>query len=367
MTGAIGSRRFEFRCFDQELATMSFARNRRVSSGVAALLIAVGTLGLSMTGAAADLPAVAIGLAHSAASASLYIGVANRYFADEGLDAQLKFFNSDLLVQRAVAEGKLDFGVASLTASFFDYAAKHRLKIIASQVSDQAGYPATALLINKKAYEAGFRSVKDFPNRRIGMTTPGSGERYALVRIAAKYRLGPDAIKFVWLKTLEKEMATFSRGEVDAVVLPFATALKFYSSGKGALLIRLSDFTEWQQGVVFTRAQTIEANRSNVEKFMRAYQRSVAEYDLTFQQRDDEATALPGPRFREYLMLIANQAKLPPELLQYALPYCDHLARLDVTDIENQLKFWQGQGMADKAITAADLLDLSFIGSHIGR
>src|ERR1700760_715946 len=142
----------------------------RVSSGVAALLIAVGTLGLSMTGAAADLPAVAIGLAHSAASASLYIGVANRYFADEGLDAQLKFFNSDLLVQRAVAEGKLDFGVASLTASFFDYAAKHRLKIIASQVSDQAGYPATALLINKKAFEAGFRSIRDLPHRRIGMT-----------------------------------------------------------------------------------------------------------------------------------------------------------------------------------------------------
>jgi ABC-type nitrate/sulfonate/bicarbonate transport system substrate-binding protein len=270
-------------------------------------------------------------------------------------------------VQRAVAEGKLDFGVASLTASFFDYAAKHRLKIIASQVSDQAGYPATALLINKKAYEAGFRSVKDFPNRRIGMTTPGSGERYILARIAAKYRLAPDAMKLVWLKTVAKEMAAFSRGEVDAAVLPFATGLKFYSSGRGALLIRLSDFTEWQQGVVFTRAQTIEANRSNVEKFMRAYQRSVAEYDLTFQQRDDEATALPGPHFREYLMLIANQAKLPPELLQYALPYCDHLARLDVTDIENQLKFWQGQGMADKAITAADLLDLSFIGSHIGR
>ena len=320
-----------------------------------------------MAGAAADLRAVPIGLVHSAASASLYIGVANGYFTDEGLDAQIKFFNADLLVQRAVAEGKLDFGVVSLTASFFDYAAKHRLKIIASQVSDQAGYPATALLINKRAYEAGFRSVKDFPNRRIGMTTPGSGERYTLARIAAKYRLAPDAIKLVWLKTRAREMAAFSRGEIDAAALPFVTALEFYSSSKGALLIRLSDFAEWQQGVVFTRAKTIEANRPNVEKFMRAYQRSVAEYDLTFQQRDDEGTALPGPHFREYLMLVAHQARLPPELLRYALPYCDHLARLDVTDIENQLKFWQGQGMADKGITAADLLDLSFLGSHIGR
>jgi NitT/TauT family transport system substrate-binding protein len=100
-------------------------------------------------------------------SASLYIGVANGYFTNEGLDAQLNFFNADAPVQKAVSEGKLNYGVATLTASFFDYAAKHRLTIIASQVSDQTGYPATALLISKKAYDAGFRTVKDFPNRRI--------------------------------------------------------------------------------------------------------------------------------------------------------------------------------------------------------
>lgn len=345
---------------------MSFARNSRVKPGIAVLLIALWTVGVSMAGAAADSQPVPIGLVHSAASASLYIGVGNGYFTDEGLDAQLKFFNADAFVQKAVAEGKLDFGVVSLTASFFDYAAKHRLKIIASQVSDQAGYPATALLISKKAYEAGFRSVRDFPRRRIGMTTPDSGERYSLARIAAKYKLASDAIKLVWLRTPAREMAALSRGEVDAAVLPFATAWKFHSSGIGGFLIRLSDLKERQQGVLFTRAQTIKANRSTVDKFMRAYQRSVAEYDLTFQQRDDEGTALPGPHFRDDLTLIARQASLPPELLQYALPYCDHLARLDVTDIDNELKFWQGEGMADKGIASADILDLSFIGSHIG-
>jgi NitT/TauT family transport system substrate-binding protein len=358
----MGGRRLDSRQFSQELVSMSFARKRRVKSGFAVLLVALCTLGISMGGGAVDRQPVPIGSVHSAASASLYISLANGYFTDEGLDAQLRFFDADAQVQKAVAEGKLDFGVVSLTASFFDYAAKHRLKIIASQVSDQTGYPATALLISKKAYEAGFRSVRDFPNRRIGMTTPDSGVRYSLARITARYRLASDAIKLVWLRTSAKEIAALSRDEVDAAALPFATALQLYSSGKGAFIIRLSDLTEWQQGVVITRAQTIEAKRSSVEKFIRAYQRGVAEYDLTFQQRDDEGTALPGPHFRDYLMLIARQARLPPELLQYALPYCDHLARLDVTDIDNQLTFWQGQGMADKGIAAADLLDLSFIG-----
>ena len=86
---------------------------------------------------------------------------------------------------------------------------------------------------------------------------------------------------------------------------------------------------------------------------------------MTFQQRDDEGTVLPGPHFQNYLMLIARQARLPPELVRYALPYCDHLARLDVADIENQIKFWQSEGIVDKGITSADLLDLSFTGSLI--
>ncbi len=318
-----------------------------------------------MVAAAADPQPVSIGLLHTAASASLYIGVTNGYFTDEGLDAQLKFFGTDVLVQRAVAEGKLDFGVVTLTAPFFDYAARLRLKIIASQVSDQSGYPATALLITRKAYEAGFRSIRDLPRRRVGMASAASAVRYSLARIATKYRLPSDAINLVWLKTPAKEIAALSRGEVDAAALPFATALQLYSSGKGALIIRLSDFTERQQGVVIARAQSIEANRSRVEKFIRAYQRSVAEYDLTFQQRDDEGTALPGPHFQLYLSLIARRAGLSPELIQYSLPYCDHLARLDVTDIDNQLKFWQGLGIASRDIASADLLDLSFIDGHI--
>jgi NitT/TauT family transport system substrate-binding protein len=153
------------------------------------------------------------------------------------------------------------------------------------------------LLISKKAYEAGFRGVRDFPNRRIGMTTPDSGVRYSLARIAARYRLASDAIKLVWLRTPAKEIAALSRGEVDAAALPVTTALQLYSSGKGALILRLSDLTEWQQGVVITRAQTIEAKRSSVEKFIRAYTHGVAEYDLTFQQQDDGGRPSPAPTF----------------------------------------------------------------------
>ncbi len=69
----------------------------------------------------------------------------------------------------------------------------------------------------------------------------------------------------------------------------------------------------------------------------------------------------PAHQFPDDLALISRQAELLQALVQNALPYCDRLARLDVTDIENQVKFWQSAGLIDKSLAADDLLDLSFI------
>ncbi len=338
---------------------MNLAQGIRCMSGKGGLvgaLLAIAVVVNSMPAAAAELLPVRIGLD---------IAVANGYFRDEDLDAQLKFFASDALVPGAAATGQVDIGVTNLDAAFFGDAAKYGFKLLASQVSDQSGYPTDALLISKKAYDAGFRNVKDLPHKRIAMTTAGSGVRYSLVRIAGRYRLDRRDLKLVWLKTPGREIMALSRGEVDAAALPYITALQLRAAGKGGAILRISDLTQRQQGVVFARAQTIQANRSLVEKFMRAYRRGVAEYNMTFQQRGDEGDVLPGPRYQDYLALIARQAKQPPGLLQNAMPYCDHLARLDVTDVENQLKFWQDEGMVDKRVAAGDLLDLSFIGEHI--
>ena len=56
---------------------------------------------------------------------------------------------------------------------------------------------------------------------------------------------------------------------------------------------------------------------------------------------------------------------MAPTLLERTLRYCDHLARLNLTDIGRQLEFWQDLGFVDKLIVPADLLDLSFIDQHI--
>ena len=339
--------------------------SRATRGGLVALLLAAIIAAGTLRAAAADLVPIRIGLVPTIESGPLYIAAANGYFKEEGLDAEIKFFATDAQLRRAADAGKVDVALADLDAALFADAAKHGLKFIASQASDQSGYPTDALLIAKKAHDAGFRSVKDLPGKRIAMTAPGAGEQYSLMRIAQRYRLDPHDLKLVWLKTPAREIAALSRGEVDAAALPFTTVLKLYDAGKRGGVIKLSDLAQRQRGVVFVRAEAIAADRSRIEKFVRAYRRGVTEYDMTFQQRGDEGDVLPGPRFAEYLRLIAQRTKLSPDLLKYALAYVDHLARLDLTDIDRQLAFWQSQGLVDKRVAAADLLDPDFIGEHI--
>jgi NitT/TauT family transport system substrate-binding protein len=336
----------------------------RPGAWLIAAAVAVCLVVGSTSADASDLQRVRVGLRHTPGAGPLFIA-AERYFAGQGLDARIEFLPSDTLVATRVASGDLDIGLAEFDAALFGYATKHQLVAFASEFSDQTGYPANALLISNKAHEAGFRTARDLPHRRIGMTTPGTGVRYSLQRVAVRYGLDPNSIEKVWLKTYAGEVAALARGEIDAAILPFEMALTLRQAGKGASIIRLSDLNEWQEGVVFSRKKTIDTRRGAIAAFIRGYQLGAAEYDLTFQQRGDDGHVLPGPRYTDDLALIGHQAKVSPTLLERTLRYCDRLARLDVTDVGRQLEFWQDLGFVDKQVTPAEVLDLSFIDQHI--
>jgi NitT/TauT family transport system substrate-binding protein len=325
-------------------------------------LVALWAAGFSAAVVAAQLQTVRIGLVREASAGPLYIAVAAGHFQAEGLDAQVKFLKSEASVSAAVASGEVDIGLSPVSPGFYRDAASHGFKMIASQASDRSGFPMYALLIGKKAREAGLSDIRGLPGARIGIAETEAGAYYGLSSIASRFGLRPDPIKVVWSKSPERELAALSRGEVDVALLPFATAMR--SAGEGDALLRVSDFIVWQQAVVFTAAGNIAQRRSLVERFMRAYQRGTADYQLNFLHYDDAGDFIPGPHYDEYLNLIARQAHVPAGLLAATKSYCDRRANLDAADIGKQVKFWQDQGRLDRGIAPADLVDLSFIGEE---
>ena len=338
---------------------------QRVRSRVqaAAVLVLLSCSGLSLEATASELVPVRIGLTLEASAAPLLIAVQAGFFQAEGLDAQLMFLKDDASVSAAVVSGKADIGMASLSAAFYAGAAAHGLKVIASRSSDQTGFPMYALLVSKKAQAAGLTGVRGLPNSRIGVAGEDSGAYYALLSIASRFKLDPGSIKTIPLKSPARELAALPQGDIDAALLPFPTALRSVKGGQS--LLRLSDFLQWQEGVVFTTAEDIAQKRTLVERFMRAYQRGTAEYQINFLNYDDGGDFIPGPHYQAYLDALARRLHIPADTLARTKTYCDRRANLDVADIGRQVLFWQGQGRLAKDVQASDLLDVSFIGEEI--
>jgi NitT/TauT family transport system substrate-binding protein len=319
--------------------------------------------GAAFGAAAAEPGPVRIGLTREASVAPLLVAIAAGYFQVERLDPEVTFLENDTSVSTAVASGKVDIGMAGLSAHFFSYAAAHSLKMIASRSNDQAGFPMYAILVGRKAQAAGFSDIRGLPHERIGIAGADSSMHYALFDMASRFGLDPNSIDTVSLTSPDDELQALSRGDIDAVFLPIGTA--FRSANRGALLLRSSDFAQWQQGVVFTKVETIAKRRNLIERFMRAYQRGTAEYRFNFLEYDDAGDFIPGPHYNRYLDLIARQVGISPTMLAITKTYCDRRANLDVADITKQVKFWQDEGRLDNSIAAADLLDTSFIGEEI--
>jgi NitT/TauT family transport system substrate-binding protein len=275
----------------------------------------------------------------------------------------LLFLADDRAVTAAVAGGKADIGLAGVSDTLYRFAAAHGLKIFASRSSDQTGFPLYTLLVSAKARAGGFTDIRALPHRRIGLAEADAGAAYALFAIAVRFGLDFGTLNIIAEGSRATALGALSRGEIDAVLLPYPLARR--SARRDQSLLVLSDFARWQQGVVFTTAAMIATRRDFIARFMHAYQRGTAGYELNFLSYDDAGDFIPGPHYDAYLHAIARQLRLTPDFLAMTKAYCDRRANLDIADIEKQLRFWQSQGRIDQHLALSDLVDPSFIGEEM--
>jgi NitT/TauT family transport system substrate-binding protein len=295
---------------------------------------------------------VRIALVRSTTAAPLYVAVAAGYFKEGGLDATLTFLPSDEAVAAAVAGGAADVGLSTLSARFYRAAAASHLKVIGSEAFDQAGFPLFALVGPKGA---GLAGAADLPGKRIGIAGDESGVRYALYRIAERFRLDKAAFHPVWVANEAQGLRALKRKRIDAALISYGLALE--SRRAGGVVLRLSNLVQWQQSAVFASANVLAGRRSLIERFLRAYRRGADGYHSNFLQYDDGGDFIPGPRHEEYLRFIARQTGLAPEVVEATKAYCDPRAAIDTADIARQISFWQAQGKLESTATAGKLID----------
>jgi NitT/TauT family transport system substrate-binding protein len=327
----------------------------------AAALAVVLALGIAPAGAEEK---VAIGVLRLASSGPIFVAADKGYFAAEGLDAQLKFFDAAQPVAVATVSGDIDIGVTGLTGGFYNLAGKGALRIIAAQSREEPHYHLNAYLVSTQAYAAGFTTLAALAGHSVGITQVGSTFHYSVGLIADKLHIPLASIRLVPLQSLSNMASAIKGGQVDATIMPATAAAPLLASNSVKVLGWVGDETPWQLGAIFVTERSIAERRPMLEAVIRAYQKGAHDYYDAFLKKGPDGLPVDGPTAPEILAIIAKYTGLTPEQVRPGIPYVDPDGRLLVRDIYHQVAWYQAQGLVDQDVDPKSVLDLSFVQGH---
>jgi NitT/TauT family transport system substrate-binding protein len=301
-----------------------------------------------------------IGVLRLSSSAPVFIAQDKGYFRDAGLDIELRFFDAAQPIAVATTSGDVDFGITAFTAGLYNLAGKGTLKVIGGMSREKAGYPLIGYFAGNNAYAAGLRSPKDLAGKRIAMTQVGSSFHYSLGLLADKYGFKLADVKIVPLQSLSNAAAALKGETVDAALLPISTARKLMDDGGAKFLGWVGDETPWQLGAVFASPKTLQ-NKALVTKLLAVLERADREYHDVILASVKDGNAVINDKTRPLLEIIAKYTNLPVEQVVGNCAYIDPDGKLDVKNVDNQIKWLQEQGFVDKGFDAEAIIDKAWV------
>ena len=325
---------------------------------LSAITIAMGVAMQAQTPAQAA-EAVTVAALRFVSSGPIFIAKEKGYFAAEGLDVTLKFFDAAQPVAVAIASGDADFGATGFTAGLFNIAGKGALTVIGAQFSEVKGYEGSALVASKKAFEAGLTDVGKLKDRSFALTQAGSSFHYMLGRLAAGAGVDLASVSLKPLQSVGNVVGALKSGQVDSAILPTFIARPLAASGDAKIIAWVGDLAPYQGGGLFSSPKVITARRGVVEGFVRAYQKGIADYRaalVTKAVADADVVGL----IHKYVYADEDIAKAGPKIRDGAL-FIAADGKLDGRDVAAQVEWYKAQGLVDKSVDAAAFLDFSFI------
>ncbi|QDP22591.1 ABC transporter substrate-binding protein [Bradyrhizobium cosmicum] len=322
-----------------------------------ASLLAIMAVG---TARAEDALKARVGVLRLSSSAPVFIAQDKGYFREAGLDVDLKFFDAAQPIAVAVTSGDIDFGVTAFTAGLYNLAGKGVLKVIGGMSREKAGYPLIGYFASNNAYAAGLKTPKDLAGKRIAVTQVGSSFHYSLGLLADKYGFKLAEVKIIPLQSLSNAAAALKGETVDAALLPVSTARKLMDEGGAKFLGWVGDETPWQLGAVFAAPKTL-TNKVLATKLLGALARADREYHDVILAAMKDGVAPINEQTKPLLEIIAKYTNLPVEQVVGNCAYIDPDGKLDVKNVDNQIKWLQEQGFADKGFDANAIIARDFV------
>lgn len=324
-----------------------------------ALMGAAAASGLAAPAIASGRKAVVGAMSLTSHSGS-FVALERDYFAQAGLDVELKFFQAAQPMAVAIASGDVDFGVTAISGGLISLAQKGAVKVIGGALSEEAGIDGQKILASDAAFQAGLTSPAALGDKRFGMTTAGSSFHYMGARIGGAEGAVP---QFIPLQKVGAIIGALKSGQVDAWAIVPHIAKPLAASGAVHVIGNVADYLpDYQVTTVFTSARNAEGEQALVQDFLKGFGMGVSDYNATMvdKTRGDEEIASMVELIHKYVYTDRELDKASPSIIAGSMRLNEN-AVLNVASVADQLGWMQSEGLVDGDITLDTLLDTSYV------
>jgi NitT/TauT family transport system substrate-binding protein len=324
-----------------------------IRAAVLSMLLAVALVG------SASAEAIKIGLLRVSATGPIYVAIDRGYFAAEGLEPQLVYFESGPPVPAGIVAGDLDFGASALTGGFYNLASHGALTIIAGLAREMPGFENQGYLVNKRLYDGGFKTLKQFAGHSVAVTAAGGPAHYAVGLLADKDGFDLGSVRIVVTQSLSNAVAAVETAQVDTTVISMTPALpQLLAKGDVKLLGWVGDETPWQYGAIITSRRN--ADRPDlIAHFLAAYRRGAQDYHDAFAGSD--GARRDGPDAPAILAIVAKYTGLTEAGVKLGVTYADAQGRLDIKDVRHQIDWYRAHGFIKGEVNADAIIDPRYV------
>ena len=301
---------------------------------------------------------VRVGVLKLTSSAPVFIAKEKGFFKEQGLDIEQVFFRSAQPVAVAMASGDIVVGATGITAGLYNaIAGGFKMKIVADKGREWEGYQLCGIMVSKKAWDQGLRTLKDLKGHRVGVTQIGSTFHYMLGNMLEKNGMTLEDVKVTPLGGVKNMMDTVASDQIETafMVQPFCSVME--DKKMGPRMLWVSDYLNYQIAVIFF-GDTMMKDRKTSEAFMRAYIKACRYYyDNCLKKKDGKTVR--GPHFDEVMNIISKYTGRKPKLIAMGLNYNDRNGRLYAEDIQHQIDWYFDHGLISERLDAKKIVDIS--------
>ena len=303
---------------------------------------------------------ITVGALRFTSHAASFIAFERNYFADAGLDVEFEFFQAAQPMAVAIASGDIDYAVTAVSGGLINLAEKGAIKVIGGALSEEAGIDGQKILVSDKAFQAGIKSPADLDGATWGISQSGSSFHYMGAKIAAAENI---ELTYKPLQKVGAIIGALKSGQIDAWSIVPHIAKPLAASGAVHIIGDVSDYVQdYQVTTVFTSTKNATDNREQTERFLKAFSQGADDYAAAMIDKTggdagvDEMVEL----IHKYVYTDRELEKAAPSIINGTMRI-NSGAALNIASIEDQLKWFQAEGLIDSDIQLDTLIDTSYV------